>query len=233
MATQRSCAVEARGLVKLYANTPALLGVDLRVPYATVCALVGPNGAGKSTLLRIISTAVRATSGSARVHGLDVVAEASAVRGLVDVMPAKPAYYPELSGEENLSFVLSMRGRPERLGEIAAALDHVDLGKVARDPVRTYSSGMLRRLCIARLLLTRPAVALLDEPYGALDEEGRDLVDELLTQARGQGRTAIVITHEQERIAALASLRVELRHGGIADPVTRSAASILHATAPR
>ena len=208
-------AIDARRLVKLFASTPALLRVDLSVPAGAVCAIVGGNGAGKSTLLRVLATAVRPTSGTARIHGYDVVGEPQAARALIDLMPAGPGCYPELSAEENLRFALAMRGAPERAAEIPATLDRVGLRRAGRDPTRTFSTGMLRRLAVARLRLARPAVALLDEPYGALDEDGRQLVDELLADVRSSGRTAVLATHEQNRAGALADMICRLERGGV------------------
>lgn len=210
-------AVELLRVVKLFGTTPALIHVDLSVPAGSVCAVLGGNGAGKSTLLRVIASAVRPTAGTVRVHGHDVVGAPREVRRLVDLMPAGGGFYPELSAVENLRFALGMRAIPERAAQIADVLQRVGLREAADDPTRTFSTGMLRRLAVARLLLTRPCVALLDEPYGALDDEGRSLVDELLDDIRSSGRTAIVVTHEHERARALADLTCWLHRGVVLD----------------
>lgn len=210
-------AVDTAGLVKLFGATPALVRVTLTVPAGTVCALTGANGAGKSTLLGVLATALRPTSGTAHVHGRDVVCEGDAVRGLVDLLPSAGSAYPELSGEENLRFALRLRGQHDRMSDIASALARVGLESVACDPTRTYSSGMLRRLGLARLVLSRPAVTLVDEPYGALDEEGRALVDELLGEIRASGRTALVATHERNRIERLADAVHGLERGTLVE----------------
>ncbi len=211
-------AVETRALVKLFGATPALLRVDLTVPRGSVCAVVGGNGAGKSTLLRVLATVVRPTSGAAWVNGRNVVAEADDVRRCVDLLPATGGLYAELSAVENLRFALQMRGVAATRSELLASLTRVGLGPVADDRAGTYSTGMLRRLGLARVRLTAAPVLLLDEPYGGLDEEGRQLVDELLAVAPAAARTVIVATHERDRVCAVAD-RVERLDRGVVVPV--------------
>lgn len=205
-------AVEAGQLVKLFGATPALVKVDLRVPAGSVCAATGDNGAGKTTLLRILATAARPTSGWLRIHGVDAVADPIRVRSMLDFVPAGGGSYPELTAAENLRFAAAMRGAALQ-GEIELALRRVGLSREADVPVRELSTGMTRRLSLARLLVTRPRLALLDEPYASLDEEGRELVDELVDEFRAEGRTTIVATHERARVRALADHVVLLRHG--------------------
>lgn len=205
--------VDAEGLVKLFGSTPALLRVGLAVPSGSVCALLGGNGAGKTTLLRILATALRPTAGDARVCGFDIRTEGRYVRAAVDYLPASGGFYPELSALENLRFATVMRSLALDEIDVEAGLARVGLGKVAHDPVRTFSSGMLRRLALARLVLTRPRLALVDEPYAGLDESGRDLVDAVLAEARGEGRAAVVATHEVPRVTALADQVCRLERG--------------------
>ena len=206
-------AVQARGLTKLFGATPALLLADLDVPTGTVCVLVGPNGAGKTTLLRLLATALRPTSGDARLHGADVVTQRAAVRRLVDFLPASGGLYLDLTALENLRFCARMRSLHADDAALGAALARAGLADVAGHRVRGFSSGMLRRLALARLIVTRPPVALLDEPYAGLDEEGRELFDCLLSELRGEGRTAILATHERERALALADSVTWLERG--------------------
>ena len=218
-------AIDARAVVKLFGSTPALVRADIAVPAGTVCALVGRNGAGKTTLLRVIATALRPTSGSVLVHGRDVTLEPSAVRHLVELVPATGGAYEDLTAVENLRFAAAMRGVDRRPRHLEEALDRVGLATVAEEIARSFSSGMLRRLALARILLTRPRVVLLDEPYGALDEEGRELVDELLSEIRADGRTALLATHELARADSLADSlhRVE---GGVATALPRQRAAL-------
>lgn len=192
---------------------------DIDVPPGCVAILLGPNGAGKSTLLRLLAGALRPSAGSARVWGHDVVAEPAAVRRAVDFLPAAGGMYLELSALENLRFCARMRGLAHGEAELREALDRVGLLSVAGDKIGTYSTGMVRRAALARLLVTRPQLALLDEPYGALDEEGRALLDEILDETRRDGRSALVATHERDRSVALADRVYELERGLVSDRI--------------
>lgn len=206
-------AARARRLTKLFGSTPAVLLADLDVAAGTVCVLVGGNGAGKTTLLRVLATAARPTSGSAHVHGLDVVAQAAAVRQVADFLPASGGLYLDLTALENLRFCARMRSLQLSDDKLAEALAQAGLSGVAGERLRTFSSGMLRRVGLARLIVTRPQVALLDEPYAGLDAAGRELLDSLLREMREDGRTAILATHEQERALALADSVYRLERG--------------------
>jgi len=210
-------AVETRKLVKLFGTVPALIEVDLRVEAGAVCALVGANGAGKTTLLRILATLARPTSGTASVLGSDVVRDADRVRAGVDFLAVHGGVYPELSAAENLRFALRMRGHDPREEQIVAALEWAGLREAGQALARTFSTGMLGRLGLARLRLGRAPLLLLDEPYGAIDEDGRDLVDELLGEARAAGRAAVFATHARERAALLADSLLELERGVVVE----------------
>lgn len=228
---EKAAAVRARGLVKQYPDGHrALAGVELVVEPGEVVALVGSNGAGKSTLLRLLAGALRPSAGSARVWGHDVGAEPAAVRRAIDFLPAVGGMYPELSALENLRFCTRMRGLGHGEAELREALDRVGLLPVAGDALGTYSTGMVRRAALARLLLTRPQLALLDEPYGALDEEGRALLEEILDETRRDGRSALVATHERDRSVALADRVYELERGLVTErSELRSLGAAVHA----
>jgi heme exporter protein A len=206
-------AVATERLTKLFGSVPALIEVDLQVPVGSVCAVVGANGAGKTTLLRLLSTGLRPTGGSARILGRDVLSRSDEVRALVDLLPAQAGLYPELTARENLRFALRMRGLPAGAEALDQALAWAGLGAAADAPACALSTGMARRLGLARLRLARAPVLLLDEPYGAVDEEGRSLVDELLAEARGRGATALVASHERGRLGEVADELVELERG--------------------
>lgn len=220
-------AVRVRRVSKLFGSTPALVRIDLSVDAGTVCALLGGNGAGKTTLLRVVATALRPTSGDVTVSGYDVRTQASAVRGCVDFLPASGGAYPDLTAFENLRFAVAMRGLAPSDRELGHALARVGLGHAGDDLVRTFSSGMARRLGLARLILTRPPLAILDEPYAGLDDEGRELADEVLEEARAAGRTAIVATHERDRMGAIADRIYRLERGLLVEPGDRSAPEAL------
>jgi len=206
--------IEVQNLARRYGRRWALADVSFQLAGGAVLMLAGPNGSGKSTLLRTIATAVRPDGGSARVGGFDVVTHREDVRKLVAFLSHASYLYDSLSARENLAIVADHLGIP-RTG-IAALLDRVALGRRAEDPVATFSAGMRKRLSFARVLLQEPRVALLDEPYGQLDPEGFDLVDDVVRELKSGGTTVIFATHQLERAAASADDALLLEAGRVA-----------------
>jgi len=206
--------IEVQNLARRYGRRWALSDVSFQLAGGAVLMLAGPNGSGKSTLLRTIATAVRPDGGSARVGGFDVVTHREDVRKQVAFLSHASYLYDSLSARENLAIVADHLGIP-RTG-IAALLDRVALGRRAEDPVATFSAGMRKRLSFARVLLQEPRVALLDEPYGQLDPEGFDLVDDVVRELKSGGTTVIFATHQLERAAASADDALLLEAGRVA-----------------
>lgn len=174
--------------------------------------LHGSNGAGKTTLLRVLSTRLRPSRGEGRVFGLDLVRDAARVRVHVAYLSVFGGAYGALSARENLALAARLYGKREALEPY---LEQVGLLDVQHKPVRTFSSGMKKRLGIARVLLSDADLWLLDEPYAALDASGRELVDGLLTQAKAEGRTVVMASHELERSARFADRVLEVRGGSL------------------
>jgi heme ABC exporter ATP-binding subunit CcmA len=187
-------AIDAIAVARRFGSSWVLRGVTLRVDAGEVVALLGANGSGKSTLLRIIATLLRPHAGSARVWGHDVVRAPHDVRARVGYMAHSPGLYDDLTTRENLAFVATMLDREPR--EVDDALDRVGLRPVATQPVRGLSAGMKRRLALARLMLSRPRLLLLDEPYSNLDAEGISLINAMISEWAAQGVAALVVLHE-------------------------------------
>jgi len=206
--------VAVHGVTKRYARTWALKGVDLRVARGELVSLLGPNGSGKSTLLRVITSATRPTSGEVRVFGSHPK-NGDEVRRRFGVLPASTYLYGELTGRENLRFAATMYGMKASGDDLAEALAHVGLAHAGDMQVRTYSSGMRKRLALARATLHDPDLVLLDEPYGALDVEGIDWVDRFIGELREEGKTLVIATHEVGRALALCDRAVSLRSGRV------------------
>lgn len=204
-------AVELRAVTRRYGAHLVLRGIDLDIGPGRSVALHGVNGAGKTTLLRLLSTRLRPSSGSARVFGHDLVREGHEARRRLAAMAVFGGAYGTLTGRENLQLATALRGASA--DGIDAALARVGLARVADHLVRTYSSGMRKRLGLARLLLSQADLWLLDEPHAALDEAGKDLVDELLLGARSAGVTVVMATHETGRSGALTDAVLELDDG--------------------
>ncbi len=217
-------ALELAGLVHRYGRSYVLRGASLRLERGQVLALYGANGAGKTTLLRIISTALTPTRGGGTVLGLPLK-ERESIRSRTLIVSHALGLYPDLDGLENLEFSLSMHGRSLPRTGLEVALERVGLGGV-RTRVRGYSSGMRKRLALAKVLLLEPELVLLDEPFAALDPAGKNLVEEILRAERAKGTTLIVSSHEPERTAQLATLEVTLEDGLLTVPTPSSFAGM-------
>ncbi|MBW7956303.1 MAG: ATP-binding cassette domain-containing protein [Deltaproteobacteria bacterium] len=201
-----SAAVETRDLSKSYGEVKALDSVSLTIPEGDFFGLLGPNGAGKTTLIRILTTLIRPTSGSARVMGKDVVHEPSAVRGETGVVPQAMTSDLDLTGYETMDIYARFYGIPkaERKERADELLSMVGLRERAGDLVATYSGGMRRRLEIARGLVHRPSILILDEPTIGLDPQSRHVVWELLNAFRKADRLTILLTtHYMEEAETL------------------------------
>ena len=208
--------VELRGVGAVLGRFPALAGLDLTVAAGETVLVQGPNGAGKSTLLRLCAGLVAPTRGEARVLGFDLVAERYVVRRRVGLLGHATGLYDDLTVAENVTFWARAAG----LGLAAEAranwaLDRLGLdGPLADHPVRTVSAGQRRRASLAALAVRRPDLWLLDEPHAGLDQEGRDVVDDLIGEVVAAGATVIVSSHELDRVRRL-SPRVVTLAGGI------------------
>jgi len=206
--------IEVRKLVKTFGRKPVLRGLDFSVPEGDFVAVVGPNGAGKTTLLRILASLARPTLGEVRLGGRRLPAEAGTVRRILGVVSHQPLLYGDLTAEENLRFYGRLYGVSELEARVERALETVGLRPRRRDLVRTFSRGMQQRLSIGRAILHEPLVMLLDEPHTGLDPEAAVMLDRVLGQVTGEGRTVVMTSHDLQRAASLAN-RVDVLAGGV------------------
>ncbi len=195
-------AIELAGVQRRYGRHLVLRGIDLEVAPGRVVALHGVNGAGKTTLLRLLATRLRPSAGVARVFGHDLIRDGHLARTRLATVAVFGGAYGTLTARENLHLATALRGAPT--DAIDAALARVGLARVGDHLVRTFSSGMRKRLALARLLLSRADLWLLDEPHAALDTDGQALVDALVAEARAAGTTVLMATHETTRSFDLA-----------------------------
>ncbi len=199
-------AIEIRDLVKKYGDLTAVDRVSLEIPEGDFFGLLGPNGAGKTTLIRILTTLLKPTSGQARVLGYDVVADPAAVRNVIGVVPQAMTSDLDLTGYETMDIYARFYAIPkkERSVRIDELLTMVGLRERAGDLVATYSGGMRRRLEIARGLVHKPGILILDEPTIGLDPQSRHVVWELLeTFRKGSRLTVLLTTHYMEEAESL------------------------------
>jgi heme exporter protein A len=196
-------AIELSGLTRVFGVVPGLVRADLVVEPGQTVLVRGPNGAGKSTLLRVIATALSPTYGHGSVLGFDLVKERVEIRRRTELVGHRTRLYEDLTARENLRFACALYGADARA--IDEVLTRLDLEVVAGERVRGFSHGMRQRVALARALLRSPELLLLDEPYGGLDEEGKDLVDSAIGEARLAGRTVVLATHDAARARPMAS----------------------------
>src|SRR5262245_20396839 len=208
-------AIEARGLQKSYGEVKALCGVDLGVDAGTVYGLLGPNGAGKTTTVRILTTLLPPDEGTARVAGIDVLADPRGVRQRIGLAGQYAAVDENLTGFENLDMVgrlyhLGRRQARERARELLADFDLSDAGDRM---VKTYSGGMRRRLDLAAALVARPPILFLDEPTTGLDIRSRLALWETMEALVAAGTTVLLTTQYIDEADRLADRIAVIDHG--------------------
>ena len=211
-------AVEVENLEKDYGRVKALRGISFYIKEGEIFGLIGPNGAGKSTTLKILATLLTPTGGRAEVFGHDVVNEAEKVRALISYLPEEAGAYKNLTGREYLEFMARLYAKDERkareMFELGVKLS--GLGERLEDKVSTYSKGMTRKLLLARALMVRPKLAILDEPASGLDIVNAYEIRKTIKRfARSEGVTFLVSSHNMleveflcDRVAMIAEGRI-------------------------
>jgi heme exporter protein A len=213
--------IKIEGLVKNFGTNAVLRGINLHVQAGDFVTLVGSNGAGKTTLLRIVATLLKPTNGQVLIGGWTLPENADKVRRYIGLVSHHALLYGDLTAAENLAFYARLYQLDRREERVADALRMVGLAARQRDPVRTFSRGMIQRLTIARATLHEPDVLLLDEPYTGLDQDAAKLLDELLQKESDRGRTIFLITHDLARGLNLCHRIAILDRGKIAGEIER------------
>jgi len=178
--------------------------VNFSVKGGEFLTIVGPNGAGKTTLIKIMATLVNATGGTVEIGGFNVKKSPEKVRGTIGVISHNTYLYNELTAGENLKFFGRMYAIPEIDRRVDEVLGDTGLSDRKHDRVGTFSRGMKQRLSIARAILHKPLVLLLDEPYTGLDQQASASLESVLNSLTGSGITTIMISHDLKRGLALA-----------------------------
>jgi len=206
-------AIDVERLARRYGRRWALSDVSFHVPPATVMMVAGRNGAGKSTLFRVLSTAIRPDGGKATIGGFDVVRDREDIRRMTAMLSHQNYLYESLTARENLQVAADHLGmRRNGVGEL---LEQVGLEARADDVVSTFSAGMRKRLSFARVLLQKPRIVFLDEPYGALDPPGFDLIDQVIRDLKSRGTTILMATHQWDRASRLSDNALVLEAGRV------------------
>jgi heme ABC exporter ATP-binding subunit CcmA len=189
-------AVQLNSLYRSYGRQKVLVNINLVVNSGRILRITGGNGAGKTTLLRILATGLQPSKGTGLIYGANLVGEADKARRRLLYLGSASGNSPILTARENLSFSAKVYGAP--IPDINQVLEVIGLTKSADRTVRTFSTGMKKRLGIGRLLLIPADLWLLDEPYAGLDQEGTTLVNNLLFDALEDGKTVIFTSHALE-----------------------------------
>ncbi|NIS82693.1 MAG: ATP-binding cassette domain-containing protein [Anaerolineales bacterium] len=181
--------------------------VSFQVQKGEIFGVLGPNGSGKSTLVRLIATLLLPDGGAVSVFGHDVVREAMAVQRLINRVSVEASFFKKLSPMENLSYAAHLYGlnSQQARARTLELLDRLGLERAeTRRPVEEMSRGMQQKVAIARALLTRPAVLLLDEPTTGLDPRSKREVQTLVRELRDQdGTTILLTTHDMKEADSL------------------------------
>jgi len=208
-------AVEVEDLHKSYGSVRALNGLTFSVRAGEIYGLIGPNGAGKTTTLKILAGLLRPDRGYARICGYDVVRQRIEALKLVGYVPENPVLFQNLTVDEFLLFVASLRGlrKEDVLDDIDYYLDIFNLRDKRSKLLSTLSRGMMQKVLVTAALIVRPRVLLLDEPMSGMDPESQHAFKEEIRKLASRGVTAIISSHLLDMVERLCT-RVGIIHRG-------------------
>jgi lipooligosaccharide transport system ATP-binding protein len=210
-------AIELRGVVKRFGAITAVDGLDLDVPEGTCLGLLGPNGAGKSTTMRMLTGQALANEGAIKVLGYTLPEESKEARAQMGVVPQLDNLDVDVTVEDNLAVFARLYRVPDVRDAVDRGLALARLTERRRDAVDKLSGGMRRRLLLARGLVHRPRLILLDEPTVGLDPQIRTELWSLIDNLRSGGTTILMSTHYIEEAQRLADEVAVMTHGKIVD----------------
>lgn len=211
--TPTAPALALEGLTKRFGRIPAVDQLSLTIAPGHLSGFLGPNGAGKSTTLYMIPRLVRPTSGRIRIFGRDIWQDYKSAIRSVGLSVESPAFYDYLSGRRNLELTARLLA-DVTAREIEELLGRVGLADRQHDQVRIYSTGMRQRLGIARALLGRPRLLILDEPTNGLDPEGtHEILSFLREKVRSDGLTIFISSHLMSEIEEFCDEVFVINHG--------------------
>jgi len=209
--------VEVRNLAKRFGESVALDNISFRIGEREIFGLIGPNGAGKTTTLRVLATLLLPTSGYVRVLGYDVVSEAEKVRPLISYLAEDAGAYRNLSGYEYLSIVAKIYfgSKVDAESAVEEAVETSGLGDRIMGKMKTYSKGMKRRIQVARALMTKPELAILDEPTAGLDVFHAQHVRGIVKRHVAEGGAVVLSSHNMLEVEHLCSKLAFIHRGQI------------------
>jgi len=210
--------IELKDLTKKFGKFTAVDKINLKVKEGEIFGFLGPNGAGKTTTISMLTTLIPPTSGVAKVDGHDIVSEGVHIRSIIGVVPQTFALFPELTAEENLSYIGKLYGltsqeikkRSEYLLKEVSLYDHRD--RLAG----VYSGGMKQRLSLAASLMPKPKILFMDEPTTGLDPQSRIKMRDITKQLNSQGMTIVYTTHDMDEAEKICDRITIMDRGRIA-----------------
>ncbi len=214
-------ALEFRNVVKTYGSIAALTSLSLTVERGTIHGFLGPNGAGKTTAIRILMGFLKASSGDCRLYGLDPWRAGVTARRHVGYLVTADALYPDMSGDDQLTYAAEISGRaPVLRGRVLDALE-LSTDALGRR-LGTYSKGMRQKLAITAAMQHDPEMLVLDEPSDGLDPLVQQRLEELLDERQGAGRTIFMSSHDLAEVERICQRVAVIRNGTlVADGTTR------------
>ncbi len=196
----RQVAVQVSDLVKTFGKIEAVRDVSFTIGHGEIFGLLGPNGAGKSTTINMMCGYMQPTSGDTTIDGLSITREPLKVKHMIGVVPQEIALYSDLNSQENLEFFGELYGMPKRVRRERAedVLHFVGLYERRKDPIKTFSGGMQRRINMAVAMIHSPHFLLMDEPTVGVDPQSRENIFDTIEKLREQGTTILYTTHYME-----------------------------------
>lgn len=215
--------IKVQNLVKRFGPREAVRGVSFEVRPGDVLGFLGPNGAGKTTTMRMITGYLPPTSGSAWINGINVADQPVEARRLIGYLPENAPSYGDMTVEEFLRFIASMRGfsGAEARRRVDETIDRCMLSTVRRQPIETLSKGYRQRTCFAQAILHDPPCLILDEPTEGLDPNQKHVVRSMIRNMAAQ-KTIIFSTHILEEVEAICTRVIIISDGRIVADSTPS-----------
>lgn len=207
-------AIEVRNVSKSYGAVRALSGITLSIPRGELFGLLGPNGAGKSTLINIVTGLVRRDGGEVRVFGYDVERDYRATRSLIGAVPQELVYDHFFTVRQSLRIQSGYYGVTRNDDWIEELLERLELKEHEKKTIRELSGGMKRRLLVAKAMVHRPPVLILDEPTAGVDVALRRSLWDLVRKVHAGGTTVVLTTHYLDEAEELCE-RVGIIHRGV------------------
>jgi ABC-type multidrug transport system ATPase subunit len=208
--------IEVKNLTKFFDNHPALDGIDLMVEPGKTLAIFGPNGAGKTTLIKILASIMKPSAGEVFINGFDIKHNAEDVRSQIGIVSHQTFLYSNLTAYENLLFYSRMYDVADFKQRIYQVVSMVGMQLRMHDRISTLSRGMQQRLSIARCLIHKPSIILLDEPETGLDQQAISMLWGALKEDGVKKRTIVFTSHSLERGLNACDKLIILNKGKIA-----------------